>query len=108
MILKLVILAKLLAQETDTYDYTTYVFKVLEEDEQKKLDTKYIMCTKRPNWDHRELIISEVGYLEFREIQEGVDKWYDGKNFVSYRYSAVEFQKFISKVDNEENVNFKL
>ena len=67
------ILAKLLASEEDTLGYITYVFECLDEDIIK--ETKYIMCVRYPNWDHRKIEIGEVGFLNFLEIRAGMDKW---------------------------------
>ena len=42
--------AKLVAQETDSEKYVTYVFELLDPDEIAKLETKYMMCVRWPNW----------------------------------------------------------
>lgn len=87
------ILAKLVASKTDSQDYTTYVFKCL--DSFITQYTNYIMCTRYPNWNHRDLRIGEVGYLEFQEHLAGVDKWFDGTEMVRYSYNGIQFIKFI-------------
>ena len=89
------VLAKLLASEEDALGYITYVFECLDEDVIK--ETRYIMCTRYPNWDHRKIEIGEVGFLNFFEVRAGVDKWFDGTKFVPYRYSNVQFMKFIKR-----------
>lgn len=89
------ILAKLLASEEDTLGYITYVFECLDEDIIK--ETKYIMCVRYPNWDHRKIEIGEIGFLNFLEIRAGMDKWFDGKNMIPYRYNTLQFIKFIEK-----------
>lgn len=89
------ILAKLLASEKDTLGYITYVFECLDEDIVK--ETKYVMCVRYPNWDHRKIEIGEVGFLNFIEIRAGMDKWFDGKNMIPYRYNTLQFMKFIEK-----------
>ena len=99
---------KLLCQETDTLDYTTYVFEVLDIDEINRLGYKYIMCTRWPNWNHRELSNGEEGYLHYFIILAGVDKWFDGKEFIPYKCSTYQFDKFISKQPKFTNKNFKL
>ena len=71
------ILARLVAKEEDALNYITYVFECLDEEILK--DTKYVMCTRYPNWNHRMIDIDEVGYLNFFEIRAGVDKWFDGE-----------------------------
>lgn len=89
------ILARLVAKEVDTLGYVTYVFECLDEEILK--DTKYVMCTRYPNWNHRMIDIDEVGYLNFFEIRAGVDKWVDGEKMIPYNYSGIQFDKFVSK-----------
>ena len=50
---------KLICQQQDSLDYTTYVFEILDSEEIERLGYKYIMCTRWPNWDHRELLNGE-------------------------------------------------
>lgn len=95
------ILAKLLASESDPMGYTTYVFECLDENIIRQ--TKYIMCTRFPNWDHRKIEIGEIGFLNFFEIKAGIDKWYDGKNFIPYRYNNIQFIKFVEKPDKKSH-----
>lgn len=97
------VLAELVAKESDTLGYTTYVFKCLDEEIIKS--TKYIMCTRYPNWNHRIIQIGEVGYLNFEEVRAGIDKWFDGSNMIPYNYNAVQFIKFIQKT-NSDNYEF--
>lgn len=97
------ILAQLVASKTDSREYTTYVFKCL--DNITTQYTEYIMCTRYPNWDHRDIRIGEVGYLNFEERLAGIDKWFDGERFINYQYDGIQFVKFIEyqKVpDNDE------
>ena len=89
------ILAKLLASQEDGLGYKTYVFECLDEDIRK--ETKYLMCTRFPKWEAREIEIGEIGYLQFIEIKAGMDKWYDGKEMIPYRYNTIQFIKFIEK-----------
>lgn len=96
-------LAKLVAKEADILGYITYVFEVLDQDEIKKLDTKFIMCTRYPNWDHRSIDIDEVGYLDFTEIQAGVTKWFNGEKMVFYNYNGIQFNKFVAKPTKDKN-----
>lgn len=90
------VLAKLLAFYSDM-GYITYVFELLEEEDRNRFNTKYVMCVQFPNWDHRTLTIGEIGYLNCVEIHAGIDKWFDGKDFVPYNYNMVQFIKFIPK-----------
>ncbi len=89
------VLAKLLASESDSMGYITYVFECLDDNIIRQ--TKYIMCTRFPNWDHRKIEIGEVGFLNFFEVRAGIDKWFDGTKFVPYRYSNIQFIKFIER-----------
>lgn len=90
-------LAKLLVKQTDALNYTNYVFEVVDKDEIDRLGTKYILATRFPRWDHRKIEIGEVGYLSFIEIRAGLDKWFDGKEMIPYRYNTIQFIKFIKK-----------
>lgn len=94
------VLAKLVAKETDSLNYTTYVFECLEDYMIEK--TKYIMCVRYPNWDARVIELEDVGYLEFREVLAGVDKWFDGNKMVYYNYDDIQFIKFIPKVEKKD------
>ena len=89
------ILAKLVASEEDGLGYITYVFECLEED--VIAVTRYVMCKRFPNWDHRKIEIGEIGYLSFFEIKAGVDTWFNGIKMIPYRYSDIQFIKFIEK-----------
>lgn len=88
-------LCKLVAAETDSLGYTTYVFENLEEYAIKW--SKYVLCVRYPNWDHRFLSLGEIGYLTFEEIRAGVDTWYNGKRMIPYKYNAIQFLKFVEK-----------
>lgn len=97
----MVALVKLVAKVTDSCDYTTYVFKCLEDYMIKQ--THYIMCTRFPNWDSGEIKIGDIGYLEFVEIRAGIDKWFDGKDFIPYNYNNIQFLKFVLKPEFENH-----
>lgn len=96
----MVTLCKLVAYDVDFFGYITYVFENLEEEVIKK--TKYIMCIRYPNWNHKDLKLEEVGYLHFEEIRAGVDKWFDGKEMIPYRYNAIQFIKFVDKPEEKD------
>lgn len=85
--------AKLVAREVDPLGYVTYVFETPD------LESKYLMCVQFKNWDHRLLQIGEVGYVTYREIIAGMDKWFDGNDFIPYRYDNIQFIKFIPKIE---------
>ena len=94
-------LAELLAKSIDVQGYVVYVFKCLDEGIIK--ESPYLMCTRFPNWDHRVIDIGEVGYLNFKERLAGIDKWFDGKDFIPYRYDDVQFIRFIEKPKSSPN-----
>ena len=96
----MVALVRLVAKTTDYMDYTTYVFKCLEDCMIKK--TPYIMCTRWPNWEHKNINIGEIGYLEFVEIRAGVDKWFNGKDFIPYNFNNIQFIRFVQKPEKED------
>lgn len=91
------IYCKLVAKEHDLGGYTTYVFQNLEE---KSIYDKYLMCTRWPNWEHRNLDLGENGYLTYKEVVAGVDTWYDGTSFIPYNYTNIIFIKFVKESDN--------
>lgn len=94
------ILARLLAFDTDLGGYTTFVFECL--DAEVREQTKYVMCTKFPNWEQSPIAIDDIGYLEIKEVQAGWDKWFDGEKMVPYKYNGIHFIKFIKKPEKED------
>lgn len=62
------------------------------------------MVTRWPNWQHRDLKLGEKGFLEYKEVQAGIDTWWDGEKFIPYNYSNIIFIKFIEeqKIDNSK------
>jgi hypothetical protein len=94
--------AKLLARNTDSMGYTTYVFERFEFDD---LDCKYVMCVRYPNWNQNYIAINDIGFLTVRYVEAGIDKWFDGKDFVPYNYTAIAFLKFIHEKQEIEDEN---
>lgn len=90
--------SELVASHLDSFGYITYVFKNLEED--VAAISRYVMCIRYPNWNHKQINIGEKGYLEFEEIRAGIDSWFNGNTMIPYKYSAIQFIRFISKQDN--------
>lgn len=88
------IFTRLRAQLDEGLGYVTYVFENLEF---PKWDTKYVMVTRCPNWEHRALKVGEEGFLTYEEHIAGDSKWFDGKEFHPYRYNISQFIKFIAK-----------
>ena len=99
---------KLICQQKDALDYTTYVFELLDKDEINRLGYRYIMCTRWPNWDHRELLNGEEGYLNYSIIIAGQDFWFNGTDYTPYKFSNYQFNKFIAKQPEQIKHSFKL
>lgn len=72
--------------------YTNYVFKDLE---YTNYDYQYIMCVRFPNWEQTTFDVGDEGFVTIRYVQEGVDKWFDGEGFNTYKYTNIIFLKFI-------------
>lgn len=95
------LLAKLEVLQYDG-NYTLYVFRNLESD---KWDNKYILCTRYPRWEHRQLEVGEIGYVSFTVIEAG-EKYYNrltGQNDV-YNFTHIRFDKFIKKPEDEDSI----
>ena len=86
--------AKLVAEQSDGMGYTNYVFEDLEATDP---DYKYVMCIRFPNWEQGLISLNDIGFLSIRYVEEGVDKWFDGKNLIPYKYTNVIFLKFIEE-----------
>lgn len=97
---EITISAKLKAKQIDGFGYITYVFENLEFVDFKY---KYIMCVQFPNWNQNCISEEEIGYLTYKYVQAGIDKWFDGNEFVKYNYTNVIFLKFIRKQSEELN-----
>jgi hypothetical protein len=95
--------AELIDYSQDINDYTLLVFLNLESNH---WTNKYIMCVKFPNWDHGPIKLNSRGFLTYKEIREGIDKWYNpnSKEMVPYKYTNVQFIRFLPEKisDNED------
>lgn len=91
------ILAKVEEIEYEPNGYITYVFKLTDSIEIKNFNSLYMMCVRFPNWQHRELKEGEIGYLNYKTIEEGVTQWFDGKTMNYYNCTTLQFIKFIPK-----------
>lgn len=96
----LTIYSQLIACEQECLGYITYVFKCLESN--PGFGHNYIMVTRLPNWDHKELNIGEKGFLTYNEVEAGKDKWYcpETGQYIPYNYTNIYFIKFVEKKDN--------
>lgn len=90
---KLCIKAVLLAVRKE--NYTVYVFENL--DVAADSLNRYIMCTKCPNWVDRPLEIGQMGFLSYRSIIAGIDKWFNREDSLMYhyKYTANYFDDFV-------------
>lgn len=95
----MIALVKLIASETDSLGYITYVFENLED---HTASSKYIMCIRYPNWDAKMLKLGDIGFVHCEEIRAGIDKWFDGTKMVPYNYNTVQFIKFVYKSEEED------
>ena len=73
------------------FGYIWHVFKNLEPIDP---DTMYIACIEFPNWTKDSFITGDKGYLTVKYVEQGVDKWFDGKNLIPYNYDNVIFLVF--------------
>ena len=73
------------------FGYVWHIFKNLEP---INPDTMYIACIEFPNWTKDSFIIGDKGYLTVKYVEQGVDKWFDGKNLIPYNYDNVIFLVF--------------
>lgn len=82
--------------------YITYVFECLEPN--PPFGHKYLMMTRLPNWQVRDIDIGEIGYITYNEVVAGKDKWYcpETGQMIPYNYTNIYFVKFVKKVDNSK------
>jgi len=92
--------SQLVASETDSMGYTTYVFKNLEPN--VPFGHNYCMMTRPPNWNHKTIDIGEIGYVTYEEVVAGEDTWYciETRQRIPYNYTNIYFIKFVKKEDN--------
>ncbi len=101
----LTIKSKLVAYNQDGLGYITYVFENIN---YKDEFDRYIMCVRFPNWEHKSVELNKVGFLNIRYVEEGVDKWFDGINFNTYKYTNIIFMKFIEMKEIPDTKNILL
>ena len=73
------------------FGYIWHVFKNLES---LNPDTQYIACVEFPNWVKDTFNPGDKGYLTVKYVEQGIDKWFDGKDLVPYNYDNVIFHVF--------------
>ena len=94
---------KVVAVEDLSHGYIAYVFQYLNDDDIKRYGGEYVICTRYPNWMHRNLKVEDVGFVEIETVRAGIDTWFDGEKQVPYRYNAKRFIKFIDKPSSNTN-----
>lgn len=99
-------LVRLVAKEDDGLGYITYVFQCLEK--KVHIFNKYIMCVRYPNWCQGTIEIGDVGYLHFKEVFAGIDKWFNGVDWTYYKYDAIQFLKFVKKPKKNKRCKYVL
>lgn len=94
---------KLVAKASDPMGYINYVFENLEYTD---MDNHYVMCVQFPNWEQSVIDIDDTGYAKLKYVEAGIDKWYDGNDFVAYKDTNIIFLKFIReyKVSRSDNI----
>ena len=73
------------------FGYIWHIFKNLEP---TNPDIMYITCIEFPNWIKDTFNPGDKGYLTVKYVEQGVDKWFDGKNFIPYNCDNVIFLVF--------------
>lgn len=92
--------AKLRVACPEELGYKTLIFEDLEYSDS---DFKYITCVLFPNWNQSPIKVGDVGYLQIKFISAGLDKWFDGKDFIPYKYTNIQFLKFVLEKEEEDN-----
>lgn len=89
---------KLIALKED-WGYITYVFQNLDECD---VLHKYLMCVRFPNWECPTLFIGDKGFVKFKEVIAGIDKWYDGNEFIPYKFTDIHFLNFVFETKEQD------
>lgn len=97
-----IVKCQLIAAEQDIFNYYTLVFKILESS--CPFGHSYVMCTVFPNWQSRIPELEEIGYLEYDEVEGGIDTYYnrDTESIMKYNFSNLIFKKFVKEQDNSK------
>lgn len=108
------ITARVEVVEKEEGQYSTYIFKDLD------LENEYYMITKYPNWNQGPINVGDTGYVTYYIIVAGVSKWYSGignnskEVYVPYNYTHLALVKFIKdsneiiKKDKNNKVTIKV
>ena len=71
-----------------------YIWHVFRNLEPMEPDTQFIACVEFPNWRKDTFNPLDKGYLTVKYVEQGVDKWFNGKDLIPYNYDNVVFLKF--------------
>lgn len=96
-----------LVYDYEDFGYVTYVFELLDPEDKDRLLTKYMMCVQFPNWEQKEIKVGDKGFLQYKEINKGIDEYYDflTKSNKKYLHDMVQFIKFIPIKEKVDNIN---
>lgn len=83
--------------------YITYVFENLEECD---ILHKYLMCVRFPNWECGPIDVGDKGFIKYREVTAGVDKWYDKSAdvFRPYKFTDIHFIDFTPDKQKQDTI----
>lgn len=83
--------------------YITYVFENLDECD---ILHKYLMCVRFPNWESPMLNIGDKGFVKYREVCAGLDKWYDKESdtFIPYKFTDIHFLDFVFEKQKQDAI----
>ena len=81
-------------------NYHTLVFKNLEGN--CPFGHHFCMTVVFPNWESRIPDVGEKGFLEYDEVEGGIDEYYDRctNSFIKYNFSNLIFKRFVREVDS--------
>lgn len=94
------VLGQLVAKSEDVDGYITYVFKILDEENVKYAKSPYLMLIQYYNWVSNPIQIGEKGFVKYKEVEGGVDTWWDGEQHHYYKQDDCVFYKFIPIQNN--------
>lgn len=96
-----VVKASLVAFKEEFGNYIVYVFRNLEN---LSNEDKYIMCTRLPNWQTKDINLGDIGFLSYKYITAGEDSWYNSETneYIPYKYSNNYFINFIPIIDKQD------
>lgn len=86
---------QVIAKYTPDIGYSTYVFK-------RHNFNSYLMCTAFPNWELPTIIIGDIGYIKYREVEAGKDFWYDFEEnkMIPYKTTDCHLLQFVPETKN--------